>query len=177
MSQYIKKLENYEDLEVTIIRTTKINKVLKALVKLNTIPKDEEFGFRKRSVDLLGKWNKILGAEPQEDKDSKETATTNGVHDDADDKPEESAKPTEPDAESTQEAAPVEQPTESEPEATKAAVEESKQPTVEDVIAATGGLPEHPKAGQPPAAPVVTDKAPESAEGAAVVTEVVKAIE
>ena len=82
MSNYIKKLENYEDLEVAIIRATKINKVLKALVKLNTIPKDEEFNFRKRSMDLLSKWNKILGAEPAEPAEPEaKTPTTNGVHD------------------------------------------------------------------------------------------------
>ena len=41
MSNYIKKLEGYGELEAGIIRKTKINKVLKALIKLNTIPKDE----------------------------------------------------------------------------------------------------------------------------------------
>ncbi|RMD39380.1 hypothetical protein DV735_g5752, partial [Chaetothyriales sp. CBS 134920] len=85
MSAFIKKLEHYEDLEAPIIRATKINKVLKALLKLNTIPRDEEFDFRKRSVELLGKW-KILGAEPHEadgDKESKDTPTTNGVNGEA----------------------------------------------------------------------------------------------
>lgn len=96
MSNYIKKLEGYGDLEVSIIRATKINKVLKALIKLNTIPKDEEFNFRGRSVELLGKWNKILGSEPVEAEgngnassaaasgaaDNKEDTkpTTNGTH-------------------------------------------------------------------------------------------------
>ncbi|RMZ92696.1 hypothetical protein DV736_g25, partial [Chaetothyriales sp. CBS 134916] len=86
MSNFIKKLENYQDLEASIIRATKINKVLKALLKLNTIPKDEEFNFRKRSVELLSKW-KILGAEPHDadvaDKESKDTPTTNGVNGEA----------------------------------------------------------------------------------------------
>ena len=88
MSTYIKKLEGYADLEVAIIRTTKINTVLKALIKLNTIPQDEKYQFRKRSLDLLSQWNKILGAEPADnevgisgDKESKSTPTTNGVHD------------------------------------------------------------------------------------------------
>jgi hypothetical protein len=62
MSDFIKKLETYEDLEVSAIRATKINKVLKRLIRLNTIPRDNEFNFRNRSVELLGKWNKILGA-------------------------------------------------------------------------------------------------------------------
>ena len=87
MSNFISKLENYGDLEVSIIRSTKINKVLKALIKLNTIPKDEEFNFKSRSVELLGRWNKALGAESTVDEtagtlrtDKDEQPTTNGVH-------------------------------------------------------------------------------------------------
>ncbi|RMZ85087.1 hypothetical protein DV738_g103, partial [Chaetothyriales sp. CBS 135597] len=118
MSGYIKKLENYQDLEATIIRATKINKVLKALLKLNTIPRDEEFDFRKRSVELLGKW-KILGAEPHEaheadaaDKESKDTPTTNGINGDAaaedgQDKPATDDEPAQ--AESTEPAATTEE--------------------------------------------------------------------
>lgn len=89
MSNFITKLENYGDLEVSIIRSTKINKVLKALIKLNTIPKDEEFNFKSRSVDLLGRWNKALGAESTADDnagpsgmDKEEPPTTNGIHKD-----------------------------------------------------------------------------------------------
>ena len=82
MSGYIQKLEEYEDLEVSIIRATKVNKVLKAIIKLNTIPKDEEFNFRKRSHDLLESWNKLLGADGPESGANKddEQPTTNGVH-------------------------------------------------------------------------------------------------
>lgn len=84
MSNFINKLENYGDLEVSIIRSTKINKVLKALIKLNSIPKDEEFNFKSRSVDLLGRWNKALGADSTADDatggDKEDQPTTNGVH-------------------------------------------------------------------------------------------------
>lgn len=82
MSGYIQKLEEYEDLEVSIIRATKVNKVLKAIIKLNSIPKDEEFNFRKRSHDLLDSWNKLLGADSSETATGKddEQPTTNGVH-------------------------------------------------------------------------------------------------
>ena len=90
MSNFITKLENYGDLEVSIIRSTKINKVLKALIKLNTIPKDEEFKFKSRSVELLGRWNKALGAESTADEntgpsglDKDEQPTTNGIHKEA----------------------------------------------------------------------------------------------
>ncbi|PQE20904.1 pwwp domain-containing protein [Rutstroemia sp. NJR-2017a BBW] len=64
MSEYVGKLEGYADLEVSIIRVTKINKVLKAILKLNAIPKEEEFQFKSRSQSLLDKWNKLLASEP-----------------------------------------------------------------------------------------------------------------
>lgn len=64
MSEYVNKLEGYADLEVSIIRATKINKVLKAILKMNAIPKEEEFQFKSRSQSLLDKWNKLLASEP-----------------------------------------------------------------------------------------------------------------
>jgi hypothetical protein len=62
MSIYFTKLEARADnLEVSIIRTTKINKVLKAILKLNSmIPKDEEYQFRRRSFDILSKWKSLV---------------------------------------------------------------------------------------------------------------------
>lgn len=63
MSDYLSKLETFPTLEVNIIRATKINKVLKAILKLDGIPKEEEFKFKPRSQALLDKWNKILTSE------------------------------------------------------------------------------------------------------------------
>ncbi|TVY25011.1 PWWP domain-containing protein [Lachnellula hyalina] len=63
MSEFVTKLEGYADLEVSIIRATKINKVLKAILKINTIPKEDEFQFKPRSTALLDKWNKLLASE------------------------------------------------------------------------------------------------------------------
>ena len=63
MSEYVSKLEGYAELEVSIIRATKINKVLKAILKLASIPKEEEFHFKPRSQSLLDKWNKLLASE------------------------------------------------------------------------------------------------------------------
>lgn len=77
MSEFISKLEGYADLEVSIIRATKINKVLKAILKLNTILKEEEFNFKARSQALLDKWNKLLAV------DQDVPAPTNGVKQDA----------------------------------------------------------------------------------------------
>lgn len=63
MSDYITKLEAFPDLEVSIIRATKINKVLKAILKLENIPKEDEFTFKPRSQVLLDKWNKLLAVD------------------------------------------------------------------------------------------------------------------
>ncbi|KLU84182.1 hypothetical protein MAPG_03227 [Magnaporthiopsis poae ATCC 64411] len=60
MSDYIQKLEVMPELEVGIIRATKINKVLKAILKLDNIPKEDEFKFKPRSKELLDKWTKLL---------------------------------------------------------------------------------------------------------------------
>lgn len=63
MAEFFGQLEKYDNLEPSIIRTTKIHKVLKAIVKLASIPKDEELGFKKRSADLLEIWNKRMESE------------------------------------------------------------------------------------------------------------------
>lgn len=76
MSEFISKLEGYSELEVSIIRATKINKVLKAIIKLSAIPKEEEFNFKSRSQTLLDKWNKLLAGEQSNPAAS---ATTNGT--------------------------------------------------------------------------------------------------
>lgn len=78
MSDYLTKLEGFPDLEAEIIRRTKINKVLKALLKLDNIPKEEEFGFKPRSQVLLDKWNQLLAADEATAFDGPEE--TNGVN-------------------------------------------------------------------------------------------------
>ena len=95
MSSYIKKLEGYTDLDAGIIRSTKINKVLKALIKLNTIPRDEEFHFKSRSIELLNKMGKLLGASDTDldpadggaEKDTEAEPATNGITKEEDAKP------------------------------------------------------------------------------------------
>lgn len=76
MSNYLRDLEAHEDLEAEVIKKTKIHKVLKAIIKLNSIPKEEEYSFKQRSNDLLTKWGGALAA------DNETPATesaTNGV--------------------------------------------------------------------------------------------------
>lgn len=87
MSDFLSELEAYPDLEGSIIRATKIHKVLKAMIKLPSIPLDEEFEFRTRSHDLLAKWNEILSndtsavpaAQKAEGSKSQAPAKTNGA--------------------------------------------------------------------------------------------------
>lgn len=63
MSDHLARLEGFPDLEVSIIRATKINKVLKAILKLESIPKEDDFQFKPRSQVLLDKWNKLLAVD------------------------------------------------------------------------------------------------------------------
>ncbi|KAJ6783864.1 hypothetical protein PWT90_05492 [Aphanocladium album] len=62
MSDYFTALEKVADLEASIIRETKINKVLKAILKMDSIPHEEEFAFKKRSQGLLDKWNTLIAS-------------------------------------------------------------------------------------------------------------------
>ena len=83
MSEFITKLEGYAVLESSIIRGTKINKVLKAILKLPVIPKEEEFKFKPRSSTLLEKWNKLLSSEQGTPAVAPKATTTNGASADA----------------------------------------------------------------------------------------------
>ncbi|EHK45253.1 hypothetical protein TRIATDRAFT_299943 [Trichoderma atroviride IMI 206040] len=86
MSSFITILENFQDLDVSIIRGTKINKVFKAILKLDSIPREEDFNFKKRSQALLDKWNKLLASDPAP------ANTANGVNGASESK--DSSKPT-----------------------------------------------------------------------------------
>jgi hypothetical protein len=100
MSEYVSILEKLKDLEVSIIRATKINKVLKAILKLDNIPKEEEFKFKPRSQALLEKWNKLMDGD---------SGATNGVNGsaEAEKKPESNGSKATPAADSEAEKAPA----------------------------------------------------------------------
>ncbi|KAF2799105.1 hypothetical protein K505DRAFT_231757 [Melanomma pulvis-pyrius CBS 109.77] len=81
MSDYLRQLEGHQDLEAEVIKKTKVHKVLKAIIKLNSIPKEEEYQFKKRSNGLLTKW---LAAETEiasETLNAAEPATNGVKHD------------------------------------------------------------------------------------------------
>lgn len=133
MSEYVSILEKLKDLEVSIIRATKINKVLKAILKLDNIPKEEEFKFKPRSQALLEKWNKLM------DGDSSATNGVNGSAD-AEKKPEANGSKATPAADSETEKAPaVQEETKSEaPEAT----EPKEEPAKTEAVSQLFGHPE-----------------------------------
>ncbi|CUS10212.1 unnamed protein product [Tuber aestivum] len=83
MDKYFGVLEGHTDIDGDSIRTTKINKVLKAIVKLDFIPKDNEYRFRKRALTLLEKWDRIL-ADKVPDTSSPAVERENGVKGDDD---------------------------------------------------------------------------------------------
>ena len=139
MSSYVKKLEGYTDLDAGIIRSTKINKVLKALIKLNTIPRDEEFNFKSRSIDLLGKMGKLLGASDTDldaadggaEKDTEAEPATNGITKEEDAKPAVEAAP----------APAVDDAPSAEPATTAAAPPAEPEPTIAATEATIGAEP------------------------------------
>lgn len=81
MANCLTKLENYDEIEISIIRHTKINKVLKMIVKLNFVPRDEELQFRQRAMNILSKWKSLEPetATPTDDKEKEAEAKANGV--------------------------------------------------------------------------------------------------
>jgi hypothetical protein len=60
LDKILGQLESHGDLEPSIIRSTKIDRILKSISKLASIPKDKEFGFKRRSAKLFGIYNKRL---------------------------------------------------------------------------------------------------------------------
>ena len=77
MAGFFAQLEGHHDLEPSIIRATKVHKVLKAIIKLSSIPKDDEYNWKLRSAALLEIWNKRMEADnaaPQSATESKAPA-------------------------------------------------------------------------------------------------------
>lgn len=64
MADYILQLEQQPDLEASLIHHAKIHKVLKLIIRLESVPRDEEFNIKKRSAALLETWAERLSAEP-----------------------------------------------------------------------------------------------------------------
>lgn len=76
MHDNLGQLEQHPDLETSIIKATKINKVLKGVLKLTDIPREDEFHFKPRCSALLNQWNAAMSAD---DAAPVEPVATNGV--------------------------------------------------------------------------------------------------
>ena len=126
MVNYLTRLEDLPDLENEIIKTTKVHKVLKGIIKLNNIPRESEFNIKKRSQELLAKWGSLTSEAEIGEAVASVAPATNGVkHEEekanapASGEPEEIAKPTDEDKNSTMADAKDEDPVaEAEEEAT-----------------------------------------------------------
>jgi len=96
MAEHFRALEGFKDLEVDMIRSTKIHKVLKAIIKLNSIPKDEEYRFKERSIEILDIWQKAMASSDGSGGAGDETAATKGTKEekDEDDRNESAVKET-----------------------------------------------------------------------------------
>ena len=80
MDEHLTALENFRDLEPQIIRETKVAKLLKVILKLTEIPRNDEFKFKERCGRLLSGWNEILA---NDDVKRDDEPAPNGVAGDA----------------------------------------------------------------------------------------------
>ena len=70
MADFFTKLEEFTEMDASILRATRIHKLPKAIMRLETIPREDDFNFKSRSQGLLEKWNKILADAPAGDEAS-----------------------------------------------------------------------------------------------------------
>jgi hypothetical protein len=63
MAEYMSMLENMPKLEAVVIKETRIYKVMKQIIKMSSIPHEEEYNFKSRSQKLLDGWNKTLASD------------------------------------------------------------------------------------------------------------------
>ncbi|EST08478.1 PWWP domain protein [Kalmanozyma brasiliensis GHG001] len=65
-----KTVEEYDGMTAEHLRTTKIGKVMKRVMQLSDIPRDDEFHFKERAEKLCAKWGAIMAggdAAPKEE--------------------------------------------------------------------------------------------------------------
>lgn len=56
MNKTLKMVEEYSGINADVLRTTKIGKVMRRIVQLSDIPRNEEFSFKERAEKLCDKW-------------------------------------------------------------------------------------------------------------------------
>lgn len=140
MTTYMAQLEELGTLEGNIVKKTKVYKVLKGILKLPWIPREEEFKFKPRSRAMLTQWDMLSGEDAA---DEGAAPATNG------DKPEEKGDSTA--EEKKEETAP-------------AVIEEAKPKDADGDVAMAEAAPE--SKDDAPAAEVNGDAVVEKAEAA-----------
>lgn len=75
MEEHLSVLEQHQDLEPAVIKETKVNKLLKVILKIPSIPRDEEFKFKDRCQKLLDAWTAVLNGSEQAAQNSTNGAT------------------------------------------------------------------------------------------------------
>lgn len=73
-----KTVEEYDGMTTEHLRTTKIGKVMKRVMQLSEIPRDDEFHFRDRAEKLCAKWGAIM-AGGESVKEPSHEASSQGV--------------------------------------------------------------------------------------------------
>lgn len=74
-----KTVEEYDGMTAEHLRTTKIGKVMKRVMQLSEIPRDDEFHFKDRAEKLCAKWGAIMaGGDSTHAKEENESTKENG---------------------------------------------------------------------------------------------------
>lgn len=94
LEEHLRALEQYENLEPQIIKETKVNKLLKVIIKAPNIPRDAEFKFKERCQKLLNTWTQFLSAEEDKTPVPVSNGVTNGKTEENKEEPKED-KPSE----------------------------------------------------------------------------------
>ncbi|KAF5097817.1 hypothetical protein D0Z03_001335 [Geotrichum reessii] len=59
LSNYLGRLEGLPELELSVMRETKIKKLLSAILRTNDIPEENKYKFKSRITTILTGWNKL----------------------------------------------------------------------------------------------------------------------
>jgi len=62
LNKAMKQVEEYDGITAEVLRLTKIGKVMRRVVQLPSIPRDEEFKFKERAEKLCDNWAAVFSA-------------------------------------------------------------------------------------------------------------------
>lgn len=67
MAEYLSRLEQLPDSATRVFRNSYMHNILQGISSLGSIPRDDEFGIKKRAGALNDKWRKLLIVDPISD--------------------------------------------------------------------------------------------------------------